>query len=72
MDAYVASVKRLARLASRLQLLLPAHNVPVAEPAYLPRVLEGVQQVRHGQVKPVAKDGQREYVFEGFSFLMSQ
>lgn len=72
LDAYVASVKRMAGLASRLQLLLPAHNVPVAEPNYLPRVLEGVQQVRHGQAKSVAKDGQREYVFEGFSFLMSQ
>ena len=72
LDAYVASVKRMAGLASRLQLLLPSHNVPLAEPDYLPRVLEGIQQVRHGQAKSVAKDGKREYVFEGFSFLMSQ
>jgi len=72
LDAYVASVKKMAGLASRLQLLLPSHNVPLAEPDYLPRVLEGIQQVRHGQAKSVAKDGKREYVFEGFSFLMSQ
>jgi len=39
---------------------------------YLPRVLEAIQQVRRGQVKPAAKDGKLEYVFEGFSFLMSQ
>ena len=32
LDAYVASVKRKAGLTSHLQLLLPAHNVPVAEP----------------------------------------
>jgi glyoxylase-like metal-dependent hydrolase (beta-lactamase superfamily II) len=72
LDAYVESVKRLAGLAPRLQLLLPAHNVPVAEPGYLPRVLEAIQQVRGGHVKSVPKDGNREYVFEGFSFLMSQ
>jgi glyoxylase-like metal-dependent hydrolase (beta-lactamase superfamily II) len=72
LDAYVASVKRLAGLTSGIQLLLPAHNVPVAEPGYLPRVVEAIQQVRGGHVKSVPKDGNREYVFEGFSFLMSQ
>lgn len=72
LDAYVASMKRLAALAPRLQLLLPSHNVPVAEPSYLPRVLEAIQQVRRGEVKPVSKEGKREYMFEGFSFLMSQ
>ena len=71
LDAYVASMKRLAALTPRLELLLPSHNVPVAEPAYLPRVLDAIQQVRRGQAKSVAKDGKREYVFEGFSFLMS-
>jgi hypothetical protein len=72
LEAYVASVKRLAGVASRLRLLLPAHNVPVTEPGDLPRVVEAIQQVRHGHVKSVPKDGNREYVFEGFSFLMSQ
>jgi glyoxylase-like metal-dependent hydrolase (beta-lactamase superfamily II) len=71
LDSYVASIKRLAELAPRLQLLLPAHNVPVAEPSVLPRVLDAIQQVRHGQAKSVPKDGNREYVFEGFSFLLS-
>ncbi len=71
LDAYVASVKKLAGLASRVQLLLPAHNVPVAEPRYLPRVLEAIQQVRGGHVKSVPRDGNQEYVFDGFSFLMS-
>lgn len=72
LDAYVASMKRLAALTPRLQLLLPSHNVPVAEPSYLPRVLEAIQQVRRGQAKAVPKDGKREFAFEGFSFLMSQ
>jgi hypothetical protein len=29
-----------------------------------------MQQVRRGEVKAVANDGKREYLFEGFSFLM--
>jgi glyoxylase-like metal-dependent hydrolase (beta-lactamase superfamily II) len=72
LDAYVVSVKRLAELAPRLKLLLPAHNVPVAEPSYLPRVLEAIQQVRHGQAKSVSREGQQEYMFQGFSFLLSR
>jgi glyoxylase-like metal-dependent hydrolase (beta-lactamase superfamily II) len=70
MDAYVASVKKLAAMAPHLQLLLPAHNTPVADPGYLPKVAAAIQQVRGGRVKPVAKDGKHEYVFEDFSFLM--
>jgi len=54
----------------RLQLLLPAHNTPVADPGYLPKVVTAIQQVRRGEVKAIAKDGNHEYVFEGFSFLM--
>jgi glyoxylase-like metal-dependent hydrolase (beta-lactamase superfamily II) len=70
MDAYVASMQTLAALAPHLQLLLPAHNTPVADPNYLPKVVTAIQQVRRGEVKTVAKDGKHEYVFEGFSFLM--
>jgi len=70
LDAYLASVQKLASLAPQLQLLLPAHNVPVASPSMLPKVVSAMQQVRRGEVKPIAKDGKHEYVFEGFSFLM--
>jgi glyoxylase-like metal-dependent hydrolase (beta-lactamase superfamily II) len=70
MDAYVVSVQKLAAIAPHLQLLLPAHNTPVADPGYLPKVVTAIQEVRRGEVKPVAKDGKHEYVFEGFSFLM--
>jgi glyoxylase-like metal-dependent hydrolase (beta-lactamase superfamily II) len=70
LDAYVASMQKLAALAPRLRLLLPSHNVPVADPSYLPKVVAAIQQVRRGEVKAVANDGKHEYVFEGFSFLM--
>ena len=70
LDTYVASVQKLAALAQHLRLLLPAHNVPVGNPAVLAKVVSAMQQVRRGEVKPIAKDGKHEYVFEGFSFLM--
>ncbi len=72
LDGYVASVKKLAKLVPRLQLLLPAHNVAVADPHYLPRVVTAIQRVRSGKVKSNPKNGKREYMFEGFSFLMRQ
>lgn len=70
LDAYVASMQKLAALAPHLQLLLPSHNVPIADPSYLPKVVTAIQQVRRGEVKAVPKDGKHEYMFEGFSFLM--
>lgn len=71
LDAYVVSVRKLAALASRLQLLLPAHNVPVANPGELNKVLIAIQEVRagrvHGQKLP---DHKQEFKFDGFSFRM--
>jgi glyoxylase-like metal-dependent hydrolase (beta-lactamase superfamily II) len=72
LDAYVASMQKLAAMAPHLQLLLPSHNTPVADPSYLPKVVTAIQQVRRGEVKPIANDGKHEYLFEGFSFLMRQ
>lgn len=72
LDAYVASVKKLAALAPKLQLLLPAHNVPVADPGYLAQVVIAIQQVRRGNVKSIPQNGTRIYNFSGFSFRMSQ
>jgi len=70
LDAYETSIGKMAALGAKL--LLPAHNLPVANPADLPRVLAAMKQVRSGKIKP-AKEGPRsEYKFEGFSFLMRQ
>src|SRR5580704_3687427 len=38
LDAYVESMKKLAAMTPHLQLLLPAHNTPVADPSYLAKV----------------------------------
>jgi glyoxylase-like metal-dependent hydrolase (beta-lactamase superfamily II) len=70
LDAYVASVKKLAALDPKLQLLLPAHNVPVASPGYLPRVVTAIEQVRSGKARAQIRNGKHVYAFEDFSFLM--
>jgi glyoxylase-like metal-dependent hydrolase (beta-lactamase superfamily II) len=72
LDAYVASIEKLARLVPRIQVLLPSHNIPVADPHYLPRVVEAMKKVRSGKVAPSPRNGKQEYMFEGFSFLMRQ
>jgi glyoxylase-like metal-dependent hydrolase (beta-lactamase superfamily II) len=70
LDAYVASIKKMNALGAKL--LLPAHNIPVGDPAVLPRVLAAMDEVRSGKVKPVKNGDKVEYKFEGFSFLMSK
>jgi len=70
-DAYTRSVERLASLAPTLELLLPAHNLPIAEPIYLTRLRDAVKQVRSGHAQPVTSEGRREFRFEGFSLLLA-
>jgi glyoxylase-like metal-dependent hydrolase (beta-lactamase superfamily II) len=71
LDAYVASVKRLAALAPRVKLVLGAHNIPVAPPSVLPRLVVAIQTVREGKgtVKPVGKD-KTLHSLDEFYFLM--
>ena len=67
-----SKLKKLAALAPKLQLLLPAHNVPVADPANLSKVVVAIEQVRGGKITPSPRDGKQEYKFQGFSFLMAK
>jgi glyoxylase-like metal-dependent hydrolase (beta-lactamase superfamily II) len=71
LDAYVASVKRIALLAPQLKLVLGAHNVPVAEPAVLPRLVAAIEAVRLGKgtSKPEG-EGREIRSIDGFSFLL--
>lgn len=72
LDAYTASLRKMIALGSRVQLLLPAHNVPVADPNDLGRALAAMEKIRSGEVQPVAHGDKREYRFPGFSFLMKK
>ncbi len=71
LDAYAASIRRLAALAPRVKLVLGEHNVPVAPPSVLPRLVTAFDAVRAGRVKPTPDSpGKVLYKGDGFSFLM--
>jgi hypothetical protein len=70
LDAYETSIAKM--IALHAKLLLPAHNLPVADPADLPRVLTAIKQARSGKIKPTKHGDVWEYKFEGFSFLMQK
>ena len=73
MDAYVASVKRLAALAPQVKMVLGAHNIPVADPAVLPKLVDAILAVRAGKgdVKTEGA-GKAIHTFQGFKFLLAE
>jgi glyoxylase-like metal-dependent hydrolase (beta-lactamase superfamily II) len=71
LDAYVASVKRLAALAPQLKLVLGAHNAPVAPPSVLPRLVAAIEAVRAGKVPAKPQEGGKAiYQVDDISFLL--
>lgn len=71
LDAYAASIRRLAALAPQVKFVLGAHNVPVASPSVLPRLAEAFAAVRAGRVAPTSvKGGKALYKVGEISFLM--
>jgi glyoxylase-like metal-dependent hydrolase (beta-lactamase superfamily II) len=71
LDAYAASIQRLAALAPQIKLVLDAHNIPVASPTVLPRLVAAFAAVRARRVVPTpASSGKVLYNVDGFSFLM--
>jgi glyoxylase-like metal-dependent hydrolase (beta-lactamase superfamily II) len=70
-DEYAASVKRLAELAPQVKLVLGAHNIPVANPDVLPKLVAAFQTLREGTVPPQkSESGKTLYTIDGISFLL--
>lgn len=69
--AYSASIRRLAALAPKVKLVLGAHNIPVASPDVLGKLVTAFDQVHAGKA-PATPDspGKVLYKTEGFAFLM--
>ena len=72
LDAYAASIRKLAALAPQINLVLGAHNIPVASPSLLPRLVRAFDKVRAGIVpaEPVAP-GIVLYKVDRFTFRMA-
>ena len=68
--AYAQSAARLASLADEVDLLLPAHNTPVASPAHLLKLRDAAQAISAGTIKETSREnGRRRFQFDGFSIL---
>ncbi len=71
LDAYAKSIRKLAALTPQVRLVLGAHNIPVAEPSVLPRLVTAFDAVRAGKAKPEPESpGKVLYKVDGFAFLI--
>ena len=71
LDAYAKSIRRLAALAPQIKLVLGAHNIPIASPTVLPRLVAAFDAVRAGKVAATPDSpGKVLYKVDDISFLM--
>lgn len=71
LGAYATSIRRIAALAPDIKMVLGAHNVPVAQPSVLPRLVAAFDAVRSGKVQPTpTAPGEVLYKVDEFSFRM--
>jgi len=73
LDAYASSIRRLAALAPQVRLVLGAHNIPVASPAVLARLVPAFDIVRAGKISSAPESpGRVLYKVDDISFLMRE
>jgi glyoxylase-like metal-dependent hydrolase (beta-lactamase superfamily II) len=71
LDAYAASIRRLAALAPQIRVVMGAHNIPFASPTVLPRLVAAFDALRSGKIQPSpASPGKVLYKVDDISFLM--
>jgi glyoxylase-like metal-dependent hydrolase (beta-lactamase superfamily II) len=71
LDAYAASIRHLAALAPQVKVVIGAHNIPVASPTVLGRLVAAFDEVRAGTIRPVPdSSGNVLYKVDDISFLM--
>lgn len=71
LEAYGASIRRLAALAPQIKAVLGAHNIPLAQPSVLPRLVTAFDAVRSGKV-PASPESPGKVIYKvgDISFLM--
>jgi len=72
LEAYGASIRRLAALAPQVKIVLGAHNIPTAPPSVLAQLVSAFEAVRAGKIPPAsASSGRVVYQVGNISFLMA-
>ena len=67
---YVESARRLATMADEVDVLLTAHNVPIADGKYLHELEAAFETILSGEGDYVWTDGNLEYDFGAFSVIV--
>ena len=69
---YIISLEKLAQLSTRVDLILPGHNIPNVNPKLLIKAARAMREVINGKsVSKKTDDGQYdEYSYDEFSFVL--
>jgi pimeloyl-ACP methyl ester carboxylesterase/glyoxylase-like metal-dependent hydrolase (beta-lactamase superfamily II) len=71
--AYEQSIDRLLVLVPGLKALLPAHNIPMIDPAKLLEIQRALKLILEGKAEAIPdRDGLLMFEFDGFGFLMRE
>jgi glyoxylase-like metal-dependent hydrolase (beta-lactamase superfamily II) len=71
LEAYDASIRRLAALAPQIKTVRGAHDIPVTPPSILPRLVAAFEAVRAGKIPATpASPGEVIYRVDDIAFLM--
>ena len=70
-ETYAKTAAMLSQLFDEVDKLLPAHNEPLVDSIYLRRMHEGFKVIQDSTAEFVVIDGNREYMFEGFSIIVN-
>jgi len=68
-EAYAQTAAMLGQFIDDVDKLLPAHNEPLVDSVYLRRMHEGFEAIQDSTIEFKVTDGNREYMFEGFSII---
>lgn len=72
-DEFADSATRIAGLADSVDVLMTAHNVPVADSRYARALGRAFDDIRSGRAGDYTlTDGLREYRFDGFSVIVDE
>jgi glyoxylase-like metal-dependent hydrolase (beta-lactamase superfamily II) len=70
LEAYVASIERLAGRVGEFDYVLSGHNDPWVRSEVIPRVGEAFQTIFEGRGEYAEGDGLRRYRFDGFDIIV--
>jgi glyoxylase-like metal-dependent hydrolase (beta-lactamase superfamily II) len=70
-EDYANSAKRLAGLADQIDAAITSHNIPMVDASYMTALGQAFADIESGNASDVKiSDGNREYLFDGFSVIV--